>query len=106
MATPIDLPVRTKESQKEVGTMAEPQKKVYSDEDVGKDEASTAGTEDQPFKTLAFAYIQTDGAGEYWTRKAEPAAEGAEPSAPEWKPAAKAVRCAARLQFPDLAYIV
>lgn len=94
MATPIDLPVRTKEPQKPTENMAESQKTVHIDEDIGKDDASTPGTVDQPFKTLVFAYIQTDGSAQYLTRKAEAPAEGAEALKPEWRPAAKAVCCA------------
>jgi asparaginyl-tRNA synthetase len=93
MATPIDLPLRTKEPQKAPESMADSQETIYIDEDNGKDDTSAKGTEDQPYKTLIFAYIQTEGNASYLTRKAEPAAaDGAASAPPEWKPAAKAVR--------------
>ncbi|KAF2405254.1 asparaginyl-tRNA synthetase [Trichodelitschia bisporula] len=72
--------------------MAEPKSIVYVDEDVGVDEASVPGTEAQPFKTVVFAYIQTQGAADYLTRKSKTGTvlEGADKSALlEWKPAAK-----------------
>jgi asparaginyl-tRNA synthetase len=94
MATPIDLPLRTKEPQKPSDSMAEAQGTIYIDEDNGKDDTSASGTEDKPYKTLVFAYVQTDGSASYLTRKAEPAtsADGAASAPPEWKPAAKSVR--------------
>lgn len=73
--------------------MATPQK-IYIDEDTGVDATSTPGSEESPFKTLQFAYIQTDGAGEYLTRKSVTGvvAEDSDKSTLlEWKSAAKAV---------------
>jgi hypothetical protein len=100
MATPIDLPLRTKEPQKESNSMTEAQKTIYVDEDAGKDDPATTGTEEQPYKTLAFAYVQTDGSATYLTRKAEPAtsADGAASAPAEYKPAAKAVRLRLTIQ--------
>lgn len=74
--------------------MATPNKKVYVDEDVGKDEPSADGSETSPYKTLLFAYIQhppvqADGS-EYFTRKSEtgPMSEEGDPATrKEWKPA-------------------
>ncbi|RKU47009.1 hypothetical protein DL546_007988 [Coniochaeta pulveracea] len=65
---------------------------VYVDEDVGKDEPTQQGTEQSPYKTMHYAYIQTKGeAKEYLTRKAAPAGsdEAAQAAAKEWKPATK-----------------
>lgn len=73
--------------------MATPQK-IYIDEDTGVDETGTPGSEEKPFKSLQFAYIQTDGAGEYFTRKSLTGvvADGADKSTLlEWQPASKAV---------------
>jgi hypothetical protein len=92
--SPIDLPDRTKQQESPSATMAEPQKKIYIDEDTGVDETSTPGSEEKPFKTLQFAYVQTEGAAEYLTRKSVTGAvaEGSDKSTLlEWKPAAKAV---------------
>ena len=74
--------------------MATPSKKVYVDEDVGKDDPAADGSEASPYKTLLFAYIQhpptqpTDP--QYFTRKSEtgPVSEDGDPEArKEWKPA-------------------
>lgn len=68
---------------------------IHVDEDVGKDEASQNGTQELPYRTLPFAYIQhppSDGA-QYFVRKTETTTprEGGEPQeVREWKPAAKA----------------
>lgn len=76
--------------------MATPSKKVYVDEDVGKDDSAADGSEASPYKTLLFAYIQhpptqpTDP--QYFTRKSEtgPVSEDGDPEArKEWKPATK-----------------
>ena len=76
--------------------MATPSKKVYIDEDVGKDDTAADGSEASPYKTLLFAYIQhpptqpTDP--QYFTRKSEtgPVSEDGDPEArKEWKPATK-----------------
>ena len=76
--------------------MATPHKKVYVDEDVGKDVPAADGSEASPYKTLLFAYIQhpptqpTDP--QYFTRKSEtgPVSEDGDPEArKEWKPATK-----------------
>ncbi len=76
--------------------MATPTKKVYVDEDVGKDDPAANGSEALPYKTLLFAYIQhpptqpTDP--QYFTRKSEtgPVSEDGDPEArKEWKPATK-----------------
>ena len=64
--------------------MAETQKTVYIDEKAGKDEASATGDESAPYQSLSYAYIATDGAGNYQVRKYE---EGKEP---EWARASKA----------------
>ena len=76
--------------------MATPSKKVYVDEDVGKDDPAADGSEASPYKTLLFAYIQhpptqpTDP--QYFTRKSEtgPVSEDGDPEPrKEWKPATK-----------------
>ena len=76
--------------------MGTPTKKVYVDEDVGKDDLAADGSETSPYKTLLFAYIQhpptqpTDL--QYFTRKSEtgPVSEDGDPEArKEWKPATK-----------------
>ena len=76
--------------------MATPSKKVYVDEDIGKDDPAADGSETSPYKTLLFAYIQhpptqpTDP--QYFTRKSEtgPVSEDGDPEArKEWKPATK-----------------
>ena len=59
---------------------------IYIDEDVGKDETTQQGTEESPYKTLQFAYLQRPGETQYLTRKSQDAADEA---AKEWKPAAK-----------------
>ncbi|KAH6976906.1 hypothetical protein BKA56DRAFT_487706 [Ilyonectria sp. MPI-CAGE-AT-0026] len=59
---------------------------IYIDEDVGKDETTQLGTEQSPYKTLQFAYIQRPAEGQYLIRKSENADDEA---AKEWKPAAK-----------------
>lgn len=73
--------------------MATPQK-LYIDEDTGVDATDTPGSDEKPFKSLQFAYVQTEGAGEYFTRKSLSGvvAEGADKSTLlEWQPASKAV---------------
>ncbi|KAM0261684.1 hypothetical protein ACHAQJ_002136 [Trichoderma viride] len=60
---------------------------IYIDEDIGKDEVSQAGTEEAPYKTLQFAYLQRPAEAQYLTRKSQNAEDEA---AKEWKPAAKA----------------
>ena len=76
--------------------MATPSKKVYVDEDIGKDDPAADGSEASPYKTLLFAYIQhpptqpTDP--QYFTRKSEtgPVSEDGDPEArKQWKPATK-----------------
>ncbi|KAK9437078.1 asparaginyl-tRNA synthetase [Metarhizium brunneum] len=59
---------------------------IYIDEDIGKDEPTQQGTEQSPFKTLQFAYLQHPAQAQYLTRKSESADDEA---AREWKPAAK-----------------
>lgn len=59
---------------------------IYIDEDVGKDEPTQQGTEQSPFKTLQFAYLQHPAQAQYLTRKSASADDEA---AKEWKPAAK-----------------
>ena len=74
--------------------MAAPTKEVYIDEDVGKDDAEAVGTQEKPFKTLLYAYIQRPPKDEhsYLTRKSQtgPVSEDGDPAARlDWKPAAK-----------------
>jgi hypothetical protein len=91
--SPIDLPDRTKQQETSLSTMATP-RRIYIDEDTGVDETATPGSEEKPFKSLQFAYIQTEGADEYVARKSQTGvvAEGSDQSTLlEWKPAAKAV---------------
>ena len=70
--------------------MASTSKKIYVDEDIGKDEQSTDGSETAPYKTLLYAHIQhppKDGT-QYFTRKSEtgPVSADGDPSARlEWK---------------------
>ncbi|RDI76338.1 hypothetical protein Vi05172_g13686 [Venturia inaequalis] len=69
------------------------QQKIYIDEDTGIDETGTPGSEEKPFKSLQFAYVQTEGAGEYFTRKSLTGvvAEGEDKSKLlDWQPASKA----------------
>jgi asparaginyl-tRNA synthetase len=68
---------------------------IYIDEDVGHDDASAAGTESAPYKTLIHAMVQhpptTEGI-QYLTRKSQTdaAGEDVDPAAKlEWKPATK-----------------
>lgn len=79
--------------------MAEPSKKVYVDEDVGKDDSSEDGSETKPYKTLLFAHIQHPPAPsdslQYFTRKSEtgPVSEDGDPAArKEWKPMTKSAQ--------------
>ena len=70
--------------------MAETGKKVYIDEDVGKDDEHSDGSEASPFKSLLFALIQTQSAKgtSYLTRKSEtgPVDENGDPSQrKEWR---------------------
>lgn len=91
--SPNDLPDRTKQQETPSSTMAT-QQKIYIDEDTGIDGTSTPGSEEKPFKSLQFAYVQTEGAGEYYTRKSLTGlvAEGDDKSKLlEWQPASKAV---------------
>lgn len=91
--SPIDLPDRTKQKETPSPNMAT-QQKVYIDEDTGIDETGTPGSEEKPFKSLQFAYVQTEGAGEYFTRKSLTGvvAEGEDKSKLlDWQPASKAV---------------
>ncbi len=63
----------------------------YIDEDVGRDEDSSTGSKDAPYKTLLFAIIQHPGVS-YQTRKSEsgPVDANGDPAARlEWKPATK-----------------
>ncbi|KAL9129021.1 MAG: hypothetical protein Q9217_002423 [Psora testacea] len=72
--------------------MADPNKKIHIDEDLGKDEPSADGSETSPYKTLLFAHIQhppSDGRS-YLTRKLEigPVSEDGDPELrKEWRPA-------------------
>ncbi|OJD30506.1 asparaginyl-trna synthetase [Diplodia corticola] len=59
---------------------------IYIDEDIGKDETTQQGTEESPFKTLQFAYLQRPAEAQYLTRKSQSEDEAAK----EWKPVAKA----------------
>lgn len=85
--------------------MATRGKTISIDEDQGRDEEPADGTEQHPYKTLLYAYIQhpptqSDGP-QYQTRKSltAPASADGEPDAqPEWKPATKsALKKAANL---------
>ncbi|KAJ5160745.1 Asparagine--tRNA ligase cytoplasmic [Penicillium canariense] len=68
---------------------------IYIDEDVGHDDASAAGTEAAPYKTLIHAFVQhapTTAGIQYLTRKSQTdaAGEDVDPAAKlEWKPATK-----------------
>lgn len=74
--------------------MADAEKpKVYVDEEIGQDTESAQGTEQSPYKSVQYAYLQQGAAVEYLVRKREaaPGQDGAEPvTEAEWKPAAKA----------------
>lgn len=59
---------------------------IYIDEDIGKDEPTQQGTQESPFKTLQFAYLQRPAEASYLTRKSQSEDEAAK----EWKPVAKA----------------
>ncbi|KAK5998538.1 Asparagine--tRNA ligase [Cladobotryum mycophilum] len=59
---------------------------IYIDEDIGKDETTQTGTEESPYKSLQFAYLQRPAEAQYLTRKSQSADDEA---AKEWKPAAK-----------------
>ncbi len=59
---------------------------IYIDEDVGKDEPTQQGSEDSPYKTLQFAYVQHPAEAQYLTRKSTGADDS---TAKEWKPVAK-----------------
>lgn len=59
---------------------------IYIDEDIGKDEPTQQGTEESPYKTLQFAYLERPAEAQYLTRKSQSADDEA---AKEWKPAAK-----------------
>lgn len=62
----------------------------YVDETIGKDEASTEGTQSLPFRTVQAAYLKFGETANYLVRKATEAAEGAAEAAPaDWQPAAK-----------------
>lgn len=83
---------------------ATPSTSIFIDEDIGIDESSVDGTQNHPYKSLLFAYIQhppTPDGPQYLTRKPEKAspAEVADKSArPEWNPATKsALKKAANL---------
>ncbi|TKA67834.1 hypothetical protein B0A49_08840 [Cryomyces minteri] len=68
------------------------QSTIYIDEEVGQDSASAKGTEQEPYKSLQYAYLQHTKTASYLVRKPSepiPEAESAESSS-EWKPAAKA----------------
>jgi asparaginyl-tRNA synthetase len=85
---PIGLPHHSKERQKSQVDMA----KVYIDEDTGKDEPGVAGRETDPYKSLQFAFVATEGKGSYLTRKSQTGEvpEGKDESARlEWTPATK-----------------
>ena len=72
---------------------------IYIDEDVGTDDPSAQGTEQAPYKTLLFAYIQhppspNDGP-QFLVRKSEtgPVSEDGDPAArQEWKSATKSAQ--------------
>lgn len=76
--------------------MADQGRKVYIDEDIGKDDPSADGTEQSPYKTLLFAHIQhppaqTDGP-QYFSRKSQTGAipkGGDEKSRLVYQPASK-----------------
>ena len=75
--------------------MATPSASVYVDEDVGKDDHTSTGAEDAPYKTLLYALIQhpPKEGRQYLTRKSEtgPVSADGDPKARlEWKPASKA----------------
>ena len=68
---------------------------IYIDEDVGRDDQSTDGSEQSPYKSLLFAHIQHGPPSEtlqFQTRKSEtgPVSEDGDPAARlQWKPATK-----------------
>ena len=74
--------------------MAEPTPQtIYIDEEAGQDSAAANGTESQPFKSVAYAYLQHPALAPtaYLYRKTSTeAAEGAATTPVEWKPAPKA----------------
>lgn len=76
--------------------MSQSAKSIYVDEDVGKDDSTAAGSQESPYKTLLFAYIQSpprqpDGP-QYLIRKPERATVVEDldlAGRQDWKPAAK-----------------
>ncbi|MCJ1277246.1 hypothetical protein MMC21_005056 [Puttea exsequens] len=79
--------------------MADQSKKIYVDEDVGRDDASADGSTSAPYKTLLYAYIRhppapSDGP-QYLTRKSDtgPVSKDGDPEArKEWKPITKSAQ--------------
>ena len=75
--------------------MAEPVKTVYVDEDVGRDDSASDGSQSVPYKTLLFAHIQhppTKDGPQYMMRKSETGpldANGGPSARKEWKQATK-----------------
>ena len=67
------------------------EKKIYVDEDIGKDDVATDGSQSTPYKTLLFAQIQHSPNGTlYFTRKSETGSVGEigdSEARKEWKPA-------------------
>ena len=76
--------------------MATPAQRVYIDEDVGRDDPSTEGTDQCPYKTLLFAHIQhppvQTESPQYFSRRSQTGPippDGDESSRLEYKPATK-----------------
>ena len=66
---------------------------IYIDEEAGQDSSSADGSQQQPYKSLQYAYLQHLEGPSYLVRKreAEAGTDGAAPAVSEdWKPAAKA----------------
>ncbi len=61
------------------------QKKVHIDEEVGEDTPAADGTETKPFKTVSYAYLQSEGKAQYLVKKRDADDEKA-----TYTPAAKA----------------
>ncbi|KAF1357131.1 hypothetical protein BDV97DRAFT_394983 [Delphinella strobiligena] len=58
---------------------------IYIDEEVGQDSSSASGSEQSPYKSLQYAYVQHTDSSQYLVRKKDEGEDAA-----EWKPAAKA----------------
>src|ERR1700761_6359795 len=64
-------------------------KGIYVNEETGKDDETAVGTQELPYRSLNYAYLQTDGKGEYLVRKVPQENEAPEEGS-GFKPAAKA----------------